>query len=468
MKLTQVRKISYFTLLLPVLLLSLWLRLLLIDGGGQYYWPDENRYLQSRKATAALISGDYREVAGYLYSPDHFLFKVFMVIPALAEYRLGTNPRIPAYFLALVSTLNIWLLWQVARRTGSPPREAFIVAGLFAASNSFFYYSRHLLPYDLSTTFLFLSLLVAVRKPASRMSMLICGVAGGSAVLIYNGYWATAVFILFLPGARPSTGIWKFLRRTFLVGVGFFLPFLMIHLAYYAGGFGSGWLRQLVAFSGTVVQGSYSEGWRLPWEYLWHSEHFLLFIWCASLGWALWSLKSHRQPPRVLLGVSGVIVIYLLLVLFSTVLHKFVVYGRVSRQLIPFFCILAGYQAEKLLSQGRKFHTAALVAGGIILVQAAYNFSSSLKQTFPREFLTRAGNYLLVAEKENFALIHARHIFPEDSLEIPITPVKTVLRENHPLEFLPYQYEGYNQEQRRRLRSGDIGMRFVIYSRETK
>ena len=91
-----------------------------------------------------------------------------------------------------------------------------------------------------------------------------------------------------------------------------------------------------------------------------------------------------------------------------------------------------------------------------------------MKQTFPREFLTRAGNYLLVAEKNNFALIHARHILPEDSLEIPITPVKTVLRESHPLEFLPYQYEGYNQEQRRRLRSGDIGMRLVIYSRETE
>jgi len=43
-----------------------------------------------------------------------------------------------------------------------------------------------------------------------------------------------------------------------------------------------------------------------------------------------------------------------------------------------------------------------------------------------------------------------------------------VLRESHPLEFLPYQYEGYNQEQRRRLRSGDIGMRLVIYSRETE
>ena len=465
MKLTRAGKISYSTLLLPVLLFSFWLRLLLIDGGGQYYWPDENRYLHSQKAAAALISGDLRAVAGALYSPDHFLFKVFMVIPALAEYRLGTNPRIPAYFLALISTLNIWLLWQVARRAGSPPREAFIVAAIFAAANSFFYYNRHLLPYDLSMTFLFLSLLVAVIKPASHLNMLIRGLACGIAVLIYNGYWATAVFILFLPVARPPAGIRGFRRRLFLAGVGFFLPFLMVHLAYYAGG-GGGWLRHLFAFSTTVVQGSYSEGWRLPWEYLWHSEHLLLFIWCAALGCALWSLKRHRPPSRVLLGASGVVIISLLLVLSSTVLHKFVVYGRVSRQLIPFFCILAGYQADKLLSQGRKFRNAALVAGGIILVQAAFNFSSSMKQTFPREFLTRAGNYLLVTEKDNFALIHARHIFPEDSLEIPITPVKTVLRESHPLEFLPYQYEGYNQEQRRRLRSGDIGMRLVIYSPE--
>ncbi len=185
-------------------MISLWLRLLLIDAGGQFYWPDEVRYFRSRQAAATVLSGDFRTAAAALYSPDHFLFKVIGIIPALAEMKIGPDPRIPAYFLAIFSTLNIWLIWQVARRSGAGPKEALIVAGFFAASNSIFYYSRHILPYDPALTFALAALLAAVGGTGKYLSAFAVGLAAGGTILTYNGYWIIAVSAMAL-GALPLT-----------------------------------------------------------------------------------------------------------------------------------------------------------------------------------------------------------------------------------------------------------------------
>jgi hypothetical protein len=142
----------------------------------------------------------------------------------------------------------------------------------------------------------------------------------------------------------------------------------------------------------------------------------------------------------------------------------FVVYGRLARQLIPFFCILTGYCLERLFSAGKKAKIAAALACGLIVIQAAFNFSRPLSQVFPPKFLARAGEYLSRAGEDNFAVLYAHHLIPKKSSQPPAEPMETIISAQHPLQFLPYQYEGYDQEQRRWLRSHDISMRLVILS----
>jgi hypothetical protein len=42
---------------------------------------------------------------------------------------------------------------------------------------------------------------------------------------------------------------------------------------------------------------------------------------------------------------------------------------------------------------------------------------------------------------------------------------REIASERHPLEFLPYQYEGYSPQERRVLRTADIRMRAFVPAR---
>jgi len=64
---------------------------------------------------------------------------------------------------------------------------------------------------------------------------------------------------------------------------------------------GPDYWRTMVAFSGTVNQGNYAEGWSLPWEYLWHSEGWLgpgsCWVWPPGVCWRAGpALHSDDRP----------------------------------------------------------------------------------------------------------------------------------------------------------------------------
>jgi hypothetical protein len=58
--------------------------------------------------------------------------------------------------------------------------------------------------------------------------------------------------------------------------------------------------------------------------------------------------------------------------------------------------------------------------------------------------------------------INAKRLYPgPDAVTLPLH--YTVLRRApHPLQFLPYQYEGYPPSQRSALRSADIEMKLLL------
>jgi hypothetical protein len=208
-----------------------------------------------------------------------------------------------------------------------------------------------------------------------------------------------------------------------------------------------------------VTQGSFEEGWRLPFEYLWHAEHGLLVAWLISLGWCLVTLRRASASPLVRAGLVGLIFVCVALAIGSTFLHRFVVYGRLARQLVPFFCLLSAYVLARWWQQpaGVLPRRLAMATIAALVVQSAFNFSQSFTQVFPADLERRFGP----SARSPLTWINVGHIYP--------VPQKVVLPERyvlvyeapHPLTFLPYQYEGYTPEQRRLLRSTDITMRLI-------
>jgi len=96
-----------------------------------------------------------------------------------------------------------------------------------------------------------------------------------------------------------------------------------------------------------------------------------------------------------------------------------------------------------------------------VAAEAAINFRVPLGQEFPTEFIARIERWY----PKPRVFINARHLFPgPEPMDVP-DGYREVASAPHPLEFLPYQYEGYADSERRLLRSSDIRMRAFVPSR---
>jgi hypothetical protein len=144
-------------------------------------------------------------------------------------------------------------------------------------------------------------------------------------------------------------------------------------------------------------------------------------------------------------------------------MEKFVVYGRLAKQLVPFLCLLTAAGAHEILGSHtwkptrRATMTALLVAA--LVVQAATNFAGPLRLSFPDDF-RRLHNVDSVGGFQELLWVNVKTEPLRDRIVWPDNSV-VLARAIHPLAFLPYQYEGYSPAQRRALRSTDIDMRLV-------
>jgi hypothetical protein len=443
--------------LVAILLLSAILRVVLALSGGQFYWPDEGRYQAARDGVVAVAAHDGIGLAKAFDDFAHVLFKMVAMIPAAIEFVRGDDSRIPAIVFALFSVLNVWLVVEIARRLDAGATAAVIAGGVFALSVSFFYYSRHLLPYDVAATFGLLALRAGAARPASWRHSCACGMWAACAFLAYAGYWTlggAACVVHVCDVSRLRDGA----RRGALAVAGLALTlstaFLVCMLLDARA------LDKLTAFAQQVTQGNYQEGWRLPWEYLWHAEHFLLVLWFAALAWCIVEWRTCLRTRVLRAGIVGLGFTYGTLVLCSVGFNLFVVYGRLARQMVPFFCLIAGTMVIRTLDAvpPRRRKAVLLMTGMAVAVQVAYNYAPPLRQQFPREFIPRAEAISARTGAPEPMLGYAHHIYPSpEELDIPPDAV-VVYRTAHPLQFLPYQYEGFTREERERLRSTDIRM----------
>lgn len=475
-------------LILPaLLLLSLGLRLILVLQGGQYFLGDEARHERGQQLYLALRDGRWADARHILAQPEHaaFTWTVAVLSPvqqALAatagrgDWRDAGNRYASAGFaaglLALFPVAIVWLVHRFARAAGAPEPEALWAAGLAALSNTLFYFSRHLLPYDAALA-AWLAALVLLHRDGLRV-LILSGLLAGLAFHLYNGYW----FLV------PATGMWLLVRQwrqaagwqrvvvwVSGAGLGLGLP-LLVGTA--AGG--TAYWQTMRAFGGTAVQGVFAEGWSLPAAYLWHSEQGLGLLVLAAVAGAL--LLDH-PPSRVVQTLAVATMIYGLLCLLSVGLEKFVVYGRTVRPLVPLLCVAGGWafaQWQQRLPRLRLVLPAAAAALG--LTGMAQNFSLSFPREIELQVLGRIGQPKhalsftgslyrgldLPVTRPDFALVDAQLLYPlRDFIGPPAGEV--LFSTAHPLTHAPYQYEGHTPRERRLLREHPPFIRLIRLSR---
>lgn len=469
--------------LVGLLLASSLARLAIAVQGGQLYWPDERLYTQVIDIFD-LHRGQPMAIArAFLGRQEHFGFAFISAGPAWVQLQLGHALSrsgnglmvLPALLLSQISVLAVGLVYAIARRAGRPQNEALLAAGLAASSTTLFYYARHLLPYDSALCLGLLSLWWALGD--RRRDAVGCGLFGALAFVTYNGYWllvGAAMTMHALRGAHRSVG--EVVRRGLLTAGGFLLVPLVVTLLQVMVGAPSlvGGMQRL---AGTVTDGYAPEGFRVTWEFLWHAEHGLLALWLAAtlfvaLGGASWRTDGRAAAWQWL---GGAVFVYVGLAMTSAVLHVFVVMGRQSRQVVPFLCLATAATIIEVYRRWTWRPWMVALATGVLVVQVGANFATPIRQRFPRDVVSEITakygpvDHALSLEgpplnnphaESRWVLLNAQHLY-HPRTEAPAPPGVELMRFPHPLEFLPYQYEGFEPMERQVLRRFDISMRLI-------
>ncbi len=469
--------------LILLLALASVLRIVLVVQGGQLYWPDERLYTEVLDIFDLNQSNPLGVLRALLGTQEHLGFALISAVPAGIQLALGHALSrsgnglmvLPGVVLSQMSVIAIWLVYAIARRAGRDGTEALVAAALMVSATTMFYYARHLLPYDSALTIGLVALWCGIGS--SRRDSLSCGAAASAAFITYNGYWllaGVAMLVHVVHGGRTSPR--NALTRALFTAAGFLLvpaAIMACQLAIGAPLLVTG-MRQL---AGSVTDGYAPEGFSATWAYLWHAEHGLLLLWLAAalfvaLDRSSWNPRRRRTAT---VWIVSALFVYLGLAVTSALLHVFVVMGRQSRQLVPFFCLATAAVVAELLERRRwrGWIVGACVAA--LVGQAAWNMGPPLQQRFPRDVISEItakygpvdhgssleGPPLTNARVESrWLLVNAQHLYhPRAPKALP--PGTVVLRFTHPLQFLPYQYEGFEPMERQVLRTNDISIRLI-------
>lgn len=474
MKTTYPRKFrpSRSGIVISVLLISLILRWVLIFRGGQYYISDETRYEVSRDAVRFLLQGKFGEaLEQFTLSPEHLGFKVAGIIPALMEGMVGTSLVLPAIFFSLFSVLNVYLIFLLSQRLGRSSNEALYAILVASSCLSLLYYSRHLFPYDMAMSFGLLALYVAAARNQAVKTSLVCGILSFLCFITYNGYWPLAGLSMLVNILMNSENLSRILQKTVFTAIGFITPLVAVVMAMLRAG--TNLILGYRLFATSITQGSFEEGWSLPFEYFWHTEHTVILILGAlSITSMISQFKNPSQNRKLWMG--GILFIYLCLLIPSVILRYFVVYGRLARQMIPFLSLLSAYgliQIENRVASGRKITMLILV---IIFIQAVSNFMYSYNLSYPREFVAEAQAKFprfefsskrlafgapVICQNNGYIIENAKYYVIPPQI-IPQVQGQLLLSASHPENFLPYQYDGDPPAIRRIFRIQKLRMNF--------
>ena len=482
------------------------LRVVLCWRGGQYFDWDEIRYGSlTTHVFFFLARGDLASAFDTLLEfPLHVGFLVVGLVPAffhlpaaflagasIADMQVSSGEWVAAAVLSLSSVAVIGLVYALSLRAGGSKTEATIAAVLAASSNALFFFSRHLVPYDASLALALGALWFGLGAGGGVLNAAAAGLAASASFLTYNGSWSLLPIIALASAARaaslPRALAWI---GAFGVAAGI-APIGLVALGRMRG---IPSLETWIQLARQVTNGEYSSGASLPWAFLWHAEHALLVIWLLGVGAAIWQARASRGAGRRALLWGGMLAgLYLLLVLGSNVLQRFVVYDRTARLLVPFLCLAAAVGIAPLFARANLQVRRVLIL--LLIIQTAVNFGEVLSERFPRDIAQWAVRTLGVGQVQfqatlgeaqpatwlflppiesaataRYVLVNVTDIWAEDEDGAPAlgaVPVrrypqgKVLLRIPHPRQLPLHQYHGYTKGFRDWLRSVDISVLLV-------
>ena len=452
-------------LLVGLLVASFALRVALDIRGGQNFWPDESRYGSAVEAAGDIGHSRWGHAFAELFGhADHIFFRPAAFPAAMAEYGLGGQHLIlDSCYFSLFSVGAIFLVWAIARRAGASETEALWSAFLAATANCLFFYSRHFLPYDIALFVLLGALWLAI-GPNSVWRSLGVGCVVGLGILVYNGYWLLGAAVIALQTSFRDGGRQRILARLAASGFGAGLTI--------ACGIGIGaavsseLLISLRGFAASVRQGDFYVGYKVIPEYLWYSERGMLIVWLSAMAYAAataFRTPKSGRPPWWLWGLAFVTGG---LIFFSDIVPRFMVYGRLTRQMVPFICLGAGAGIAQFLEARRNLK--APLGGmlfALVVYLAAWNFSAPLRLVFPDDFLRMARQEIPKQAGAGYGfyqILYAETLWGKP-IGRDIPPHADLLRSPNPMQFRPYQFEGYSAAQRQELNHSDISMRVIRF-----
>lgn len=231
-----------------------------------------------------------------------------------------------------------------------------------------------------------------------------------------------------------------------------------------AGAFGYNLIAKEHMYAGIVTQGDFRIGYRVIPEYLWYAEGWLFPLFLGGAAATALFVWRRRRKDRAWWWLGGLVLLAGGLIFFSDVVPKFVVHGRLTRGLVPFFCLVTAYAVERLVERRS---VPQFVWGGAVatvLAVAAWNFHYPLLQVFPRQFRRLAESRVFHSQQQDgyglFRVLFAESLWGKN-VNVTLPPHVVMLRRRHPLQFRPYQFEGYSRKQREAIDSHDVSMRLI-------
>ncbi len=443
--------------LAAVLIASFGLRIWLACQGGQFFWPDEGRYLQARAAAADLAQGRWHAALEELFGhAEHTLFRVVGLPIALVEQAVGPNPVLAGCYFGIFSVLAIYLVWAIARRAGAGESEGLWAALLAACANSLFFYSSHLFPYDASLCIMLGALWLALGPWSPHRSWL-AGTMAGLGFLTYNGYWLLGGAVLIVHVLLGEGGRARAPARAACAGAGLASPIAaLIGLGRLLG---HHLVAENIPYTSGVV-GDFHIGYQVIAQSLWAAEGALVFLWLAGFAAAFWFRERRR---RLRLCWAGAAIVLGGLVLLSDVIPELKVQGRLVRTAtIPFLVLGAACGIDGWARKHGKGWAVAIAVAAMGM--AAVNFSGPLRQWFPREFraaAARKAKRLSRSEPGDYRVMNAAFLFTPDQVPRPPLPVTVVWRVHHPEQYPPFLFEGFTKDIRDGFLSRDCSMQLV-------
>ena len=455
-------KIKYRHLGWSIIFLSSILRLIIIIKGGQQFWPDESRYIESRIAIHKILSGyPYEAWQGLIGAPEHVFFKITGLIPAYVEKFIGENQYSPAIFFSIFSILNLWLIWKLAEKIKVGELEALTALFLAAGANCLFYFSRHFLPYDLSLCLGLAACYYTLGK--GRFHGYLAGFLAALCFLAYNRYFMLSALVL-LGNAVSSfqqEGRLSIIRLS-KTALGYLSPLVIL---LFAGVYlDKNVLNKLAEFSNTITQGDLGEAFTTIPQYFWSTENINSVILISGVIFSIYLWVKRLNSPRFGWVISAIVLLLAAFVLSSDIFEKFTVYGRIARIIWPFVCLAAATSMTYAWRRGGSWRLSFKVLLIIYGIQAGLNFSTPLGQWFPKEFNIVADK-IIAREKlsggRNLSVIHTSFYFSPQSITKEPLPLQIIWSERHPQQWAPYLFEGFTRYERIAFLSSPADMSVV-------